>query len=152
MAQTGAAPSFRELSRDEIDAVLARNSISRLAYAVCSNVDVQPVSYVYAEGWLSGRRSYGRKYEVLSEKQYRWTAAACAVSAIEDPPNWRSVLVHGGFYVIDEDEERHLWEQAVRLLRTLIPATFSEDDPFASRTVLFRISVQDATGRASSRT
>ena len=152
MAQTGAAPTFRELSRDEIDAVLARNSIGRLAYAVGSNVDVQPVSYVYAEGWLYGRTSYGRKYEVLAENQYRWWPVAFEVSEIEDLFNWRSVLVHGGFYVIDEDEERHLWEQAVRLLRTLIPATFSEDDPFAFRTVLFRISVQDVTGRASSLT
>lgn len=150
MARSASAPTFRELDRDEIDTILERNSIGRLAYAVGNNVDVQPVNYVYSDGWLYGRTSYGQKYEVLAENQYRWWPVAFEVSEIDDLFNWRSILIHGGFYMIEEAEQE-LWVEAVRLLRTLIPDTFAQDDPFAFRTVLFRISAQDVTGRESSR-
>lgn len=150
MAQPASAPLFRELERDEIEEILARNNLGRLAYAIGNRVEVQPVNYVYADGWLYGRTSYGEKYDVLAENQYRWWPVVFEVDEVDDLFNWRSVLVHGGFYVIDESE-RELWQEAVRVLRTLVPDTFEDDDPFAFRTVVFRISAQEMTGRASSR-
>ena len=150
MAQPATAPLFRELERDEIEKILARNNLGRLGYAIGNRVEVQPVNYVYADGWLYGRTSYGEKYEVLAENQYRWWPVVFEVDEVEDIFNWRSVLVHGGFYVIDESEQE-LWHEAVHVLRTLVPDTFEVDDPFAFRTVVFRISAQEMTGRASSR-
>jgi hypothetical protein len=69
---------------------------------------------------------------------------------VEELFRWRSVVVHGGFYtVVDDglalhDEE---WWQGVQLLRTLIPGTFTGNDPVGFRTVLFRLAVQEVTGR-----
>lgn len=38
-------------------------------------------------------------------------------------------------------------ERAVELLRTLVRETFTTDDPAPHRDVVFRIAVQEATGR-----
>ncbi len=150
MARTASPPAFRELERSEIDAILSRNHLGRIGYARGNRVEVQPVNYVYADGWLYGRTSYGAKYDVLAENQYRWWPVAFEVDEVDDLFNWRSVLVHGGFYVIDESEP-DVWQPALALLRVLIPATFGPDDPFAFRTVVFRIAVQEASGRACQR-
>jgi hypothetical protein len=60
------------------------------------------------------------------------------------------VVVHGGFYTIPAEgsaAEQAEWERAVGLLRTLMPETLTADDPAAFRRVLFRIAVQDVSGR-----
>ena len=150
MERSASAPTFRELSREECEAILARNQVGRIGYATGNRVEIQPVGYVYSDGWLYGRTSYGAKYEVLGENQYRWWPVVFEVDEIEDLFNWRSVLVHGGFYVIEESDEE-LWNRAVSVLRSVVPETFREDDPFAFRTVLFRIATQDVTGRESVR-
>lgn len=150
MAQTASTPAFRELERSEIDAILSRNNLGRIGYARGNRVEVQPVNYIYADGWLYGRTSYGEKYDVLAENQYRWWPVVFEVDEVEDLFNWRSVLVHGGFYVIDESEP-DVWEPAVARLRALIPDAFGPDDPFAFRTVVFRIAVQEVAGRACRR-
>ena len=53
------APSFRDLSPDEAVAVLARNDFGRLAFTLRNRVDVQPLHYVYDDGWLYGRTREG---------------------------------------------------------------------------------------------
>src|SRR5680860_1504532 len=61
-----------------------------------------------------------------------------------------SVVVHGGFYVIHPEGaalEREAWMKGLGLLRTLIPETFRDDDPVPFRTLMFRIAVQEASGR-----
>jgi len=140
-------PRFRSLDRAEIDALLARNHVGRLAYAHGRRVDVQPVHYVFSDGWLYGRTSEGAKVEAIGQG---WWPVAFEVDEVDDLFHWRSVVVHGGFYLIPEEGaewEMAEREKAVELLRTLIPGTFSESDPTPFRQVLFRIAVQEATGR-----
>ena len=140
-------PRFRTLSREECVAILARNHVGRLAWAVESRVEIKPVNYVYHEGWLYGRTSQGA---LLADAAATWAPVAFEVDEVEELFRWRSVVVHGGFYtVVDDglalhDEE---WWQGVQLLRTLIPETFTGDDPAGFRTVVFRLAVQEATGR-----
>jgi uncharacterized protein len=65
---------------------------------------------------------------------------------------WRSVVVHGGFYTMSPDHgewEREQWEEAVRVLRRLVPETFTDADPTPFRNVVFRIAVQEVSGRAA---
>lgn len=141
------APRFRVLDRAECDAILARNHVGRIAYARGNRVDVEPVHYVMDGGWLYGRTSHGAKLETTG---YSWWPVAFEVDEVEELFRWRSVVVHGGFYTIPQagldgaDEE---WERAVELLRTLIPETFTPDDPVAFRRVLFRVAVQEVEGR-----
>ena len=140
-------PRFRTLDRSEIDAILARNHVGRLAYLTESHVDIQPIHYVYDDGWIYGRTSEGAKLQATG---HMWSPVAFEVDEIHDVFHWRSVVVHGGFYVIPHDGaawEKEEWARGVQLLRRLIPETFTEADPVAFRTILFRIAVQQATGR-----
>jgi uncharacterized protein len=144
-----AVPSFRELSRSEIDALLARNNVGRMAYARGSHIDIEPIHYVYANGWLYGRTSPGRKLDVAARE---WWPVAFEVDEVDDLFRWRSAVVHGGFYTLDPKGatwEREEAQKAIDLLRTLEPETFTAEDPAPDRTVLFRIAVQEVSGRAA---
>ena len=140
-------PRFRTLSREECIAILARNHVGRIAYAWRNHVDIEPLHYVYHDGWLYGRTSHGAKLEVTGNA---WWPVAFEVDEIEGLFAWRSVVVHGGFYTLADDGAdvfREEWRRGVELLRTLIPQTFTDDDPVAFRTVVFRMAVQEVTGR-----
>lgn len=141
------APRFRALDRESSERLLARNQVGRIAYVQGGTVEIVPVHYVYDDGWIYGRTSPGRRLDLAGQ---HWLPVAFEVDEIEGLFRWRSVVVHGGLYIIPQDgagweKETHL--RAVHLLRKLIPATFRDDDPVPSRTVLFRIAVQEIDGR-----
>lgn len=143
---------IRELDRAAIDDVLARNRVGRIGYAKGNQMDIQPVHYVYSEGWIYGRTSYGSKYRALGGTAYKWWPVVFEVDEVEDLFRWRSVLVRGGFYVLTREgseADREIWQQALELLRGFLPETLQEGDPAPFRTILFRIAVQEATGRES---
>ena len=144
-----ATPQFRELTRAEVEAVLARNHVGRIAFSHRDRVDIQPIHYVYEAGWIYGRTSPGEKLVTLRHNQW----LAFETDEVHGPFNWRSVVVHGTFYPLSEDDalgDRAAREHALALLRALMPATLAEGDPTPFRTVLFRISVNEATGREAS--
>lgn len=141
---------FRELGQDDVEAILARNHVGRLGYARDNQVEIHPVHYVFSDGWIYGRTSYGTIYRSLGETAYQWWPVAFEVDEVEDLFRWRSVLVYGGFYLLDPEgppPEREAWDTAVEVLRTLIPGTLRANDPVPFGTVLFRISVQETRGR-----
>jgi len=141
------APRIRTLDRAEIDAILARNHVGRLAYAWKNHVDIEPLHYVYDGGWIYGRTSAGAKLEATGET---WAPVAFEVDEVEAIFSWRSVVIHGGFYVLPADGaewEQAEWRRGVELVRQLIPETFTDGDPVAHRTTIFRIAVQEASGR-----
>ncbi|HEU0298496.1 MAG TPA: pyridoxamine 5'-phosphate oxidase family protein [Longimicrobium sp.] len=142
-----ARPHIRKLSREECEQVLARNHVGRMAYAWGNRVDIEPLHYVYHDGWLFGRTSHGAKLAVTGEQ---WWPVAFEVDEVEGIFQWRSVVVHGGFYTIPDhgpDWEQAAWRTGVELLRRLIPETLTADDPVPHRTVLFRIPAQELSGR-----
>lgn len=150
MQPTEDVPQFRDLDRAEIEAILARNHVGRIGYARDNRIDIEPVHYVYADGWIYGRTSHGAKHEALGSTAYGWWPVVFEVDEVQELFSWRSVLVHGGFYVINPEGgplEREAWEKAVQVLRTLVPETLRANDPVPFRTVLFRIAVQEARGR-----
>ena len=140
------APRFRSLGEEECIAILARNHVGRIAYAHQNHVDIQPLHYVYHDGWLYGRTSFGSKLSVTGTT---WWPVAFEVDEVEEIFRWRSVVVHGGFYTLDDEVEvqKAEWARGVELLRGLVPQTFTADDPVAFRTVVFRMAVQEVTGR-----
>jgi nitroimidazol reductase NimA-like FMN-containing flavoprotein (pyridoxamine 5'-phosphate oxidase superfamily) len=140
-------PGFRTLSREECTAILARNHVGRLAYAVENRVEIKPLNYVHHDGWIYGRTSQGAQLAATSAS---WAPVAFEVDEVEELFRWRSVVVHGGFYTMPDDSRAlhdEEWWQGVLLLRTLIPETFTGDDPVRFRMVLFRLAVQEITGR-----
>lgn len=95
-------PAFRELTRDECVTILRNNHVGRLAFSVERGVDIEPLSYVYDDGWLLGRTAPGQKLTALS---HQWNVAF-EVDEVAGIFDWRSVVVHGGFYRLDESTLR----------------------------------------------
>ena len=140
-------PIFRRLEPDEIHALLARNDVGRIAYMRGTTIDVEPLHYVYADGWLYGRTSRGVKLDARSES---WCPVAFEVDEIDGRYQWRSVVIRGGFYTLAPEPtgwERDAWLEAVRVLQLHTPEAFTPDDPTPHRDVVFRIAVQEVSGR-----
>ena len=138
--------SISTLSEDEIVQFLQANSIGRLAYAFRGHVDIVPVHYVYHDGWLYGRTSIGPKLQMLAHSHW----VAFEVDEIRDSPEWTSVVIHGTFRPIDPDGgemDREAMQLAAELLRSRYPDVFTSDDITPYRTTLFRIHVDEASGR-----
>lgn len=140
------APSFRELSREESDAILARNHVGRIAYAGHAQVEIEPIGYVYADGVINLRTSPGRKLETLAHHPY----VSFEVDEVEGPFSWRSVVATGTAYPADPDgspHEREAHAQAVAQFRRVLPEAFTPEDPTPFRNVVLRIHVTRMTGR-----
>lgn len=141
-----AAVEFRDLTGEEIDAILTRNNVGRLAFAFHDRVDIQPIHYVYADGWLYGRTSEGEKTGTLQHNQW----VAFEVDEIEDVFTWRSVVVHATFTMIDPEESEAaaaIWEKAANKISMVVPKAFTDEDPVPFRDVLFRMYVNNVRGR-----
>lgn len=140
------ALTIRELSAEEIRAFLDAQRVGRLAYTFRDRVDIVPVHYVHDAGWLYGRTSFGPKLVTL--EHHHWVAFE--VDDVSDPARWTSVVVHGTFHVLDAagvPHEQDAHTRAVEVIRRAYPEALTEDDPVAFRTVLFRIHIDEATGR-----
>ena len=127
--------------------ILARNNVGRLAFSFRGRVNVVPVHFVYEKGWVYGRTAPGGKLlQILRNRRVAFEVDEHA--ALFD---WRSVVVHGTFYIIEHNEENAaVYDHAVDLLRDLLPATLTNSDPVPFRSHLFRINAAEITGRAAS--
>ena len=137
---------IRTLTQHQCLQLLARNHVGRLAYAFHRRLDIQPVNYVYDVGWLYGRTSEGTKLHTMAHNHW----VAFEVDEVRGTFDWESVVVRGSFHRIDPDgspEEQRAYARALRLVRTIVPETFAAQDPAPERTVLFRISLGEMTGR-----
>ena len=140
------SPVIRDLPPDECAAVLARGWVGRLAFTHRDRVDIQPVHYVYEDGWIYGRTSAGAKLETLRRNPW----VAFEVDEVHAPFDWTSVVVKGSFHRLDEEavpREVLAREHALALLRELVPRTLQQGDPAPWRDVVFRIAVDEITGR-----
>jgi nitroimidazol reductase NimA-like FMN-containing flavoprotein (pyridoxamine 5'-phosphate oxidase superfamily) len=146
MSAKDARPVFRELDTRECHALLARHNVGRLAFSKHDRVDIVPVHYVHEGEWLYGRTAAGHKLEVVM--QNRWVAFE--VDEVEAIYDWRSVVVKGGFYFLRADgsaDEVAKYEQGLEIIRRLLPTAFTPDDPLPERAVVFRIHIDELTGR-----
>jgi nitroimidazol reductase NimA-like FMN-containing flavoprotein (pyridoxamine 5'-phosphate oxidase superfamily) len=143
---TPKGPSFSDLSRDEAVALLGRNHVGRLAFTFHDRVDIEPISYVYTEGWVYARTSLGTKLRTL--RHHPWVAFE--VDEIRSRFDWQSVVVHGTVYVFDPGRggaDREGYDLAVKALRLVDADALTDSDATPHRQALFRIHVDDITGR-----
>ena len=146
LAARTADVTFRDLSRSEIEAMLLRNRVGRLAFSIHDRVDIQPIHYIYERGWLYGRTSEGDKLSTLKHNQW----VAFEVDEITDLFDWRSLVIHGSFWIMHprgSPRAEELWTKAAELVSKIVPGALTESDPVAFRQVLFRIAVGDVRGR-----
>jgi nitroimidazol reductase NimA-like FMN-containing flavoprotein (pyridoxamine 5'-phosphate oxidase superfamily) len=144
-----AAPRIVELSVETCHALLRRHHVGRMAYAFHNRVDITPIHYVYADGWLFARTSHVGKMDVLAHAPW----VAFEVDEIESVFDWRSVVVHGTAHTMEREgsplDAEH-WSRGIEALRDVVPATGTADDPVPYRTLVFGIFVESVSGRASS--
>ena len=144
---TPPARTFSVLDRGECLALLNRHDVGRLAYTFHDRVDIQPVHYVMSAGYLYGRTSEGSKLETLAHN--RWVAFE--VDEVRGPFDWASAVVHGAFYRLDlqaaAPKDRDVAARAAALLDNVVPNTLALGDPVPFRRVLFRVSVDEVSGR-----
>jgi uncharacterized protein len=140
---------IRELSMDEINALLLRNHVGRLAFSFHDRVDIRPIHYAYSDNWIYGRTSPSDKLVTLKHNQW----VAFEVDEVQGAFDWQSVVAHGSFYRLADDapsSQHELREEALKLLRTFAPDTLRGTDPVPDRTELFAIAIDQFTGRAAS--
>lgn len=63
---------IRELERTEIDTMLSRNHVGRIAFSFHDRVDIEPINYAYKDSWIYGRTSKGSKIDTIAH--HRWVA------------------------------------------------------------------------------
>ena len=140
------AVDFRELTRDEIETIIGRNNVGRIAFTFHDRVDIEPIHYVYERGWLYGRTSEGQKLSTLGHNQW----VAFEIDEINDTFDWRSVVIHGSFWIIHprgSPRAEELWAKAANLVGRIVPGALTESDPVAFRHILFRVAISDVRGR-----
>jgi nitroimidazol reductase NimA-like FMN-containing flavoprotein (pyridoxamine 5'-phosphate oxidase superfamily) len=124
-------------------ALLEQRHFGRLAYTFRDRVDIEPIGYVYADGWLYARTSPGAKLSTV--QHHPWVAFE--VDEIEGMYDWRSVVVHGTIYFLDEANDPDGYAAAVEVLRSRDAAAFTDDDAAPFRRRLFRVHVDSIVGR-----
>lgn len=139
-------PRIRQMTARQIECVIARNHVGRVAFTSAGRIEIVPVHYVYADGLLYGRTSSGAKHGA-------WRArpeVVVEIDEIEGLASWRSVIVRGALMVLDPRgprSEPFAYWNAVAAIRTLVPAAFTERDPMPQRSNVFRIAPSELTGR-----
>ena len=140
----------RQCSLDgrQIEAVLSRNHVGRMAFVVDGRIELLPIHYVYADGVIYGRTGMGLKY-------LTWLIESNVVFEVDESRSildWRSVIVRGSVTLLRSRgalEERAEWLDAVTALRTLLPEALGADDPLPQRSYVFRLKPAQLTGRSS---
>ncbi len=145
-------PQFRALTRRECRAVLARNSVGRIAFVQGNRVDIVPLHYVFAGGMVYGRTARHTRLARAGRNFSDSWPAAFEVDEVEGLFRWRSVVVHGNFHAAvhgdPEWERNHAdWEKAAQRFRTLLPDAFTDKDPTGFRDVVIRVDVAEISGR-----
>lgn len=140
-------PSFRELTREECSDILTRNHVGRVAFSYKDHVDIEPIHFVYADGWIYGRTTFGTKMRTLAHN--RWLAFEA--EEIEGLFDWRSVVVKGALYVLAPNGSQHdAYTTAIEVLHSFVPEALDEGDPTPDRRIVFRINADQVTGRSAS--
>lgn len=142
------APLFSVLGRKACEAILARNSVGRIAFSLHDSVRIVPIHYAYASGWIYGRTAAaGKLEEILRNRR-----VAFEVDEHTQLFEWRSVVASGPLYLIEPGttpSDRRTHTKAVSLIRELVPSAMTDSDPVPFRDQLFRIRVAEISGRAS---
>jgi nitroimidazol reductase NimA-like FMN-containing flavoprotein (pyridoxamine 5'-phosphate oxidase superfamily) len=127
------------LHPDEVEAVLHRQHVGRLACLANGRPYVVPITYAYTGGDVYGHALPGRKLAAL-----RADPRVCfEVDRCDDTDHWCSVVADGRYEEVTEPAERGT---ALRLLAAVEPAVVSAvEDALA---VVFRLRLTAKTGRS----
>ena len=136
----------RELERAEAEALLREQHVGAMAFAFRDRVAITLVNYVYRDPWIYARIEEGPDFETLRHNQ--WVAfEARAATGVFD---WRTVTVNGSVEFLSMDGSpaaNRSFHDAVAVVQSVVPAVFTEHDPFPRRVHFFRLHVDNIAGR-----
>lgn len=141
-------PLIRDLQADEIKQFLKLHNLGRIAFSFHDRVDIEPINYAYENGWIYGRTSPGTKLSVIAH--HRWVAFE--VDEVRGLFDWCSVVIKGIFEIIPTDmSTRNLpnYTVGVKMIRKFDPNAFTPNDMVSFRRVLFRIHLDEISGKES---
>lgn len=141
-------PNIVVLDRRACEELLARHNVGRIGFTFRDRVDIEPLHYVYSDGWLYGRTQEGTKLRTLA--RHPWVAFE--VDEVESLWSWRSVVVKGRMEFPDPSQfpsEQEKYNLAVTAFRQLVPNAFAEGDPTPERNIVWAIPLHTVEGRAS---
>lgn len=137
-----------ELDRPFMNTMLGRHHVARIAFAFHDRIVLSLVNYVYASDWVYARIEAGSGLTTLQHHQW----ASLAVDEIDGVYDWRSVTVHGSVQLLSADDTPGAsseFAKALALLRTVVPAVLTADDPMPERVQIFRLHVDEIVGSES---
>ena len=141
-------PAIRSLNRPEMEALLRRHNVGRIAFTDGRRVDIEPIGYVFEDGAIYGRAAEGTRMKAL----HKWPWVAFEVDEIRSPTDWESVVVKGTVYIVEEGlamPMREHYEKALRVVRSVMPDALTHHDPVPARNILFRIQIDEMEGRSA---
>lgn len=136
----------RELERAEAEALLAEQHVGAMAFAFRDRVAITLVNYVYRDPWIYARIEEGPDLEVLRHNQWVALEARAATGVFD----WRTVTVNGSVEFLSKDgssADNRSFHDAVAVVQSVVPAVFTEHDPFPRRMQFFRVHVDSIAGR-----
>ncbi|MFL5762175.1 MAG: pyridoxamine 5'-phosphate oxidase family protein [Thermomicrobiales bacterium] len=125
------------LHPDEIEEVLHRGHVGRLASLADGRPYVVPITYVYAGDAIYGHTMPGRKVAAMRADPH----VGFEVDE-RDGTNWRSVVAEGIYEELHEEAERRT---ALRLMAGSAPSVAPTNDVPSG--VVFRIRLAEKSGR-----
>ena len=140
--------NIRHLTQPEMEAMLRRHRVGRIAFRDDRRVDIEPIGYVYEDGALYGRAAPGTRMHALAGRPW----VAFEIDDIRGPFDWESVVVKGTVYVVEPVETmpmREQYEKALRVIRSVMPEALTERDSAPKRTILFRLHIDEMEGRSA---
>lgn len=138
-------PRVREMSRRQIECVLSRNYVARVAFQTGFRLELRPVHYVYSGGTFFLRSSFETKTPWIFNPE-----VVVEIDEVDGLFDWRSVIARGKVSLVRARgslPERAAYWSAVDTLRTLVPSAFGECDPTPYRSAVFRVDPHEMTGR-----
>lgn len=141
-------PTFSVLTTPECLALLASQHVGRLAFTFRDRVDIEPVHYVYQDGYIWGRTQHGTKVTILAH--HPWVAFE--VDKVDALFTWQSVVVHGRVEFPDPDGsvlDQERYALGVQAFQSFVPDAFTPKDPTPDRDLVFMLPTDDLQGRAA---
>ncbi len=141
-----------ELTRDEIEGVLARGTVGRIGCHANGRTYVVPVTYVYDGDDIYGHTAEGMKVRMMRENPH----ICFEVDEEHDLANWKSVIAWGTYEELEGEEAIHAMQLLVTRLASKIPvAAGAAPLPIAGHgtvltgkpAIIYRINLREKTGR-----
>lgn len=145
IARDGRLPAavLRTISPRQCMAVLARNTVGRVAFAHRGQVNIAPMLYVFFDGWLYARADAAMRRAI---RHNRWVAVE--VAEVSGVSKWQSVVVRGACYSttdVGSTADRALADGIARL-RSKIPEMSHPRSRSRVQTAIYRVHVDRLTG------